>query len=209
MIQSNFNRQPNGRLEVICGPMFSGKSEELIRRLRRAHIGKQNVITFKHTLDNRHSFESIASHSGQKIDAQAIDNPLSILHYVDQGNINVIGIDEVQFFPATIISVIEELVMRGKRVVTAGLDLDFRGIPFGSMPILLALADEVLKLKAICTACGAEAHFSQRFIDGKPAKYDDPIILIGAQEAYQPRCRECYVGDPRFSVMSKAKQCCL
>lgn len=209
MTQSPANKLPSGRLEMICGPMFSGKSEELIRRLRRAYIGKQNVITFKHNLDNRYTFESIASHGGLSISAQAIDNPLSITHYVCQGNINVIGIDEVQFFPATIIGVIEELIMRGKRVIAAGLDLDFRGVPFGSIPTLLAIADEVTKLKAICTACGAEAHFSQRFIDGKPAKYDDPVVLIGSQEAYQPRCRDCYIGDPRYSAMPKQKQCYL
>lgn len=181
-----------GKLEIICGPMFSGKSEELIRRLRRAIIAKQRVITFKHALDNRFSFDCVASHTGDKIDAQAIDTPERILEFVKKGGVDVIGIDEVQFFANSVVYVIDELVHSGKRVIAAGLDLDFKGIPFGPMPTLLTLADEVMKLKAICAICGKDAPFSQRLIDGKPAKYTDPIILIGAQESYQARCRTCY-----------------
>ena len=184
-----------GRLEIICGPMFSGKSEELIRRLRRGIIARQRVMTFKHALDNRFSFDCVASHTGDKIDAQAIDTPERILTFVKKGGADVIGIDEVQFFPNSIVYVIDELVNSGKRVIAAGLDLDFKGIPFGPMPTLLTLADDVMKLKAICAICGKDALFSQRLINGNPAKYTDPIILIGAQESYQARCRNCYTID--------------
>jgi len=192
-----------GRLEIICGPMFSGKSEELIRRLRRAIIAKQRVMTFKHALDNRFSFDCVASHAGDKIDAQAIDTPERILQFVQKGGADVIGIDEVQFFPNSIVYVIDELINSGKRVIAAGLDLDFRGIPFGPMPTLLTIADDVMKLKAICSVCGKDAAFSQRLIDGKPAKYNDPIILIGAQESYQARCRTCYEIDQLPPVKQK------
>jgi thymidine kinase len=147
-----------GRLEIICGPMFSGKSEELIRRLRRAVIAKQRVMTFKHALDNRFSFDCVASHAGDKIDAQAIDTPERILQFVQKGGADVIGIDEVQFFPNSIVYVIDELINSGKRVIAAGLDLDFRGIPFGPMPTLLTIADDVMKLKAICSVCGKMLH---------------------------------------------------
>jgi thymidine kinase len=184
--------QEIGRLEIICGPMFSGKSEELIRRLRRAMIARQRVMTFKHALDNRFSFDCVASHTGDKIDAQAIDTPERILEFVKKGGADVIGIDEVQFFPSSIVYVIDELINSHKRVIAAGLDLDFKGIPFGPMPTLLTIADEVTKLKAICSICGKDAPFSQRLINGQPAKYTDPIILIGAQESYQARCRHCY-----------------
>lgn len=184
-----------GRLEIICGPMFSGKSEELIRRIRRAVIARQSVMTFKHSLDDRFSFDCVSSHAGDKIDAQAIDKPERILEYTEKVPVNVIGIDEVQFFSNNIIYVIDELVNQGKRVIAAGLDLDFKGVPFGPMPLLLTLAYDVIKLKAICAVCGKDAAFSQRLINGKPAKYTDPIILIGADESYQARCKNCYTID--------------
>lgn len=192
-----------GRLEIICGPMFAGKSEELIRRLRRAAIAKQRVVTFKHSLDDRFSFDCVAAHTGAKLDAQSIDNPERILDFAKKNDIDVIGIDEVQFFPNTIVQVIDELTSRGKRVIAAGFDLDFRGVPMGPMPMLLTLAEEVIKLKAICALCGRDASFSQRLIGGKPAKYTDPIILIGATESYQPRCRNCFVIDD--APLSKEK----
>jgi thymidine kinase len=203
ILQQNHIGNAGGRIEIICGPMFSGKSEELIRRLRRAIIAKQRVMTFKHTLDNRFSFDCVASHAGNKIDAQAIETPERILHFVKQGGADVIGIDEIQFFPKSIVYVVDELVHSGKRVIAAGLDLDFRGVPFGPMPILLTIADDVIKLKAICSICGKDAAFSQRLIDGKPAKYNDPIILIGAQESYQARCRNCYEIDQLPPVQQK------
>ena len=189
-----------GKLEVICGPMFSGKSEELIRRLRRAKIAKQRVAVFKPALDNRYAAEQVVSHNGMALDAYATDIPEDIIKHVSNNAIDVVGIDEVQFFTTNIISVICKLVDSGKRVIAGGLDLDFRGVPFGPIPTLLAVADSITKLQSICTCCGKDAHFSQRLVNGKPAKFNDPIILVGAQEAYQARCRGCYSIDqaPQF-----------
>ena len=183
-----------GRLEVICGSMFCGKSEELIRRLRRSQIAQKNVLVFKHCLDNRTTLEHVVSHNGSKVRAFPVNNHKEILKLVTP-EIDVVGIDEVQFFDPTIIATILELVDDNKRVIAAGLDLDFRGIPFGSIPPLLAMADSVLKLKAICIQCGNDAHFSQRLVNGEPAKYDDPVVMIGAEERYQARCRKCYKID--------------
>ena len=184
-----------GMLEVICGPMFSGKSEELIRRLRRAKIAKQHVITFKPSIDNRHSIEHVVSHDGTRLSAQAVEDVSSIIDIVKREHITVIGIDEVQFFPREIISVICTLLDHGKRVIVGGLDRDFRGVPFGCMPLLLAIADKITKLHAICCVCSKDAGFTQRLVNNQPARYDDPIILIGAQEAYQARCRGCFSID--------------
>ncbi len=190
-----------GRLEVICGTMFSGKSEELIRRLRRASIAKQKVLVFKHSLDDRHTIKYVVSHDGNKLEAQAFDNVKHILERALDKSVDVVGIDEVQFFPQEIIEVICKLVDAGKRVIAAGLDLDFRGVPFGGIPTLMAIADEVTKLQAICTSCGKDAHFSQRLVNGAPAKFNDPVILPGAQETYQARCRNCFTIDkvPTFN----------
>lgn len=199
-----------GKLEVICGPMFSGKSEELIRRMRRAKIAKQRVAVFKPSIDNRYSLEHVTSHDGSKIAAYPIENISSIVERVQQDNITVVGIDEVQFCADAIIPTICTLVNAGKRVIVAGLNLDFRGVPFGPMPTLLAIADSITKLHAICTHCGNEAHFTQRMVNNKPANYDDPIILIGAQEAYDARCRDCYSIDklPPFSQTTSACHGC-
>ena len=189
-----------GSLEVICGPMFSGKSEELIRRLRRAKIAQQSVIIFKPQIDNRYGLEFVVSHDGSKLDAKPLSNVQDILAITQDHNATVIGLDETQFFAPEIVNVICQLIQSGKRVIVAGLDRDFRGAPFGCMPALLAIADKVTKLQAICTQCGHDAHFSQRLIDGNPAKYDDPIIMLGAQEAYQARCRGCYAIDKNFQI---------
>ncbi len=185
----------HAQLEVICGPMFSGKSEELIRRLRRAKIAQQQVATFKHSLDNRHALECVVSHNGTKLEAYPIDTEEKILEVVQQHNITVIGIDEAQFFSSALIPIVCKLLERDRRVIVAGLDRDFRGIPFGCMPVLLAIADKITKLQAICTVCGIDAPLTQRLVNNKPAKHDDPIILIGAQESYQARCRQCYTID--------------
>ncbi len=195
--------EKKGRLEVICGSMFSGKSEELIRRIKRAQIAKQHVVMFKHSLDDRTTNEYVASHDGNKFEAIPIEHASTILAVVEK-DIDVVGIDEVQFFPSEIINVICTLINQGKRVITAGLDLDFRGVPFGPIPILMAIADETMKLKAICMVCGEDAHLTQRIIDGKPANYEDPIIMVGASESYQARCRNCYVIDkhPMLDVPS-------
>jgi thymidine kinase len=195
MSASSNNSLKQGILEVICGPMFSGKSEELIRRLRRAKIAQQRVGVFKHRLDEKRTTAGVVSHNGSTIEAFATDQPKDIITQVQEHNITVIGIDEVQFFSNDIISVICQLINQGKRVVVAGLDTDFRCLPFGPMPTLLAIADKATKLQAICTLCGSEASCTQRLVDGKPAKHNDPIILVGAQEAYQARCRSCYSID--------------
>lgn len=189
----------HGQLEVICGPMFSGKSEELIRRLRRAKIAQQAVITFKPQIDNRYGLEYVVSHNGSKVDAKPLENVFDIIEIVNVNYATVIGIDEAQFFEPELISVVCKLIHNKKRVIVAGLDLDFRGAPFGCMPALLAIADKVTKLHAICTECGHDAHFSQRLVNGNPARYDDPVVMIGAQEAYQARCRGCYSIDKIFS----------
>ena len=185
----------HAQLEVICGPMFSGKSEELIRRLRRAKIAKQQVATFKHALDNRHTLECVVSHNGTSLEAYPIETEEKILEIVTQHHITVIGIDEAQFFSPSLVPIVCKLLELGCRVIIAGLDRDFRGLPFGSMPILLAIADRITKLQAICTECGTDAPLTQRLVNNQPAKHDDPIILIGAQESYQARCRQCYTID--------------
>lgn len=184
-----------GTLEVICGPMFSGKSEELMRRLRRAEIAKQRVITFKPAADNRYSIEYVVSHDGTKYKAHPLNSVEIIESIVQSQDAQVIGFDEAQFFSPDIVPVICRLIDFNKRIIVAGLDLDFRGIPFGVIPLLMAIADDVLKLRAICTQCGNDAHFTQRLVNGEPAKFDDPIIYIGAHESYQARCRGCYSID--------------
>lgn len=200
-----------GRLEVICGSMFSGKTEELMRRLKRAEHARQGVLTIKHQIDNRSHNATIMSHDGHERSAMPIDGSNvsvdTILELAHAG-IEVIGIDEVQFFPNRILEVICQLVDEGKRVVVAGLDLDFRGEPFGIMPLLLSIADEVTKLKAICVICAKDAHHSQRLVNGQPARYDDSIILVGASEFYQARCRNCYQIDkkPQLGILAKFKQ---
>ncbi|MFA6066803.1 MAG: thymidine kinase [Candidatus Babeliaceae bacterium] len=183
-----------GKLEVVCGSMFSGKSEELIRRVRRAEFAHLSTQVFKHCLDNRKTVDHINAHSGDKLAAIAIDSVVTLQSYVLDAT-EVIGIDEVQFFSNDIIPVIQQFVAQGKRVIVAGLDLDFRGTPFGCMPALLALADSATKLQAVCMTCGNDAHFTQRLVNGSPARSSDPVIVIGAEECYQARCRECYQID--------------
>ena len=184
-----------GRLEIVCGSMFSGKTEELMRRLNRAEYAKQNVLTIKHQIDKRKSQTCITTHSGRERHAFSIDNNKNNLYKILElanKNIQVVGFDEIQFFPKEIIDVVAKLVDSGKRVIAAGLDMDFRGEPFGIIPTLMALSDDVTKLKAICVVCGKDAHHTQRVINGRPAKYDDPIILVGASECYEARCRNCF-----------------
>ncbi|HBS48398.1 TPA: thymidine kinase [Candidatus Dependentiae bacterium] len=183
-----------GSLEVICGSMFSGKTEELMRRLRRAEFAKQNILTIKHKIDVRKSYECIVSHNGAKREAFAFDGTVQCLEKIlklSEGH-EVVGLDEIHFFIPQIIETIKALVDNGKRVIIAGLDIDFRGEPFAITATLLAIADEVTKLKAICVKCGKDAKHNQRIINGNPAKYDDPIILVGAEECYEARCRDCF-----------------
>ncbi|WP_062052026.1 thymidine kinase [Bacillus sp. JCM 19034] len=180
-----------GSIEIICGSMFSGKSEELIRRVRRVSYGKQLVQVFKPMIDNRYSEEEVVSHNGTKVCATPVECASDILDQVEE-NTDVVAIDEVQFFDEMIVQVVEKLADKGKRVICAGLDRDFRGEPFGPIQPLLAIAEEVTKLQAICLKCGAPASRTQRLINGKPASYDDPIVLVGASETYEPRCRSCH-----------------
>lgn len=185
-----------GRLEVICGSMFSGKSEELIRRMRRAQFAKLNTQLFKPVIDDRKTITHVHAHSGDKLAACSVASAQE-LNGIIFDDTQVVGIDEVQFFSPDIVLVIDRLVYEGRRVIVAGLDLDFRGIPFGCMPSLMALADEVLKLKAVCMKSGKDAHVSQRLINGQPAKHTDPIIMVGAEEAYEARSRSCHEIDDK------------
>jgi thymidine kinase len=186
-----YQRQDRGWIEVICGSMFSGKTEELIRRVRRAQIARQKVQVFKPRLDDRYQVEKVASHNGMHLDAVVVREAKEILQLVDSGT-DVVVIDEGQFFDWTIADVCNLLADNGWRVIIAGLDTDFRGEPFGPMPLLMAQAERVDKLQAICVVCGAPASRSQRLINGRPAFYDDPIIMVGADEVYEARCRHCH-----------------
>ncbi|SEO22993.1 thymidine kinase [Amphibacillus marinus] len=181
----------SGWVELICGSMFSGKSEELIRRVRRATYGHLNVRVFKPAIDDRYHEDSVVSHNGNSVLARPVSYAAEIIEQVTS-DIDVIGIDEVQFFDEDIVQIIDQLANAGYRVIVAGLDTDFRGEPFGFMPQLMALSETVTKLNAICPQCGSPASRTQRLIDGNPASYDDPIILVGAAESYEPRCRHCH-----------------
>jgi thymidine kinase len=178
----------SGWVEVICGSMFSGKSEELIRRVRRTQFAKQKIVVFKPQLDNRYAEEAVVSHNGTSFDAIPISCSADIFKYIDP-EVDVIAIDEVQFFDEEITDVVQQLAYSGYRVITAGLDQDFRGEPFGPMPNIMAVAELVTKLQAVCAVCGSPASRTQRLINGRPASYHDPVVLIGASEAYEPRCR--------------------
>lgn len=181
----------HGRIEIICGSMFSGKTEELIRRLRRAIIAKQKVQVFKPIIDKRYHVEKVTSHNGAMFEAVPVDTAVDILSLVEPDT-TVVAIDEVQFFEPDIVQICDELANKGKRVICGGLDMDFRGEPFGPMPALIAQAEEVAKLHAICVVCREDASRTQRLIDGQPAAYDDPIVMVGAAEVYEARCRSCH-----------------
>lgn len=178
----------SGSIEIICGSMFSGKTEEMIRRLRRAVIAKQKVQVFKPIIDIRYKAEKVTSHAGLDFEALPIKNSGDISSNLDDDT-TVVGIDEAQFFDDGIIDVIEGLADKGLRVLVTGLDMNFRGEPFGCIPILLSKADKVDKLQAICMVCGEPATRTQRLVNGKPAHYDDPIVIVGASEMYEARCR--------------------
>jgi len=182
-------RHTHGSIEVICGSMFSGKTDELIRRLVRATIARQKVQVFKPAIDIRYAVEKVASHAGSTFDAIPVEKAAEIRSKLD-ADTTVVGIDEAQFFDAEVVNVAKELATRGVRVLVAGLDTDFRGDPFGSMPILMAVAEHVSKLHAICMTCGDEASRTQRLVNGKPARYDDPVVIVGASELYEARCRQ-------------------
>lgn len=182
----------SGWIECITGSMFSGKSEELIRRLRRGVYAKQKVIVFKPTIDNRYHKEKIVSHNGNAIEAINITEAKEIEQH-DLSDVDIIGIDEIQFFDRTVVDIAQDLAKKGYRVITAGLDMDFKGEPFDPVPEMLAVSEHITKLQAVCAVCGASSSRTQRLIDGRPAKYDDPIIMVGANESYEPRCRAHHV----------------
>jgi len=177
-----------GWIEVVCGSMFSGKTEELIRRVRRAKIARQQVQVFKPALDTRYAVEKVTSHNGIESEAVPVESSRAILEQIVPDT-NVVAIDEVQFFDSDVVAICQLMAERGLRVICAGLDMDFRGEPFGPMPLLMAEAEHVEKLQAICVVCGTPASRTQRLIDGRPASYDDPIVLVGGSESYEARCR--------------------
>jgi thymidine kinase len=184
-------RPSSGWIEVICGSMFSGKTEELLRRVRRAAIAQQEVQLFKPSVDTRYGLDNVTSHDGLKWQAIVVDNSAALFQAVGKAT-TVVAIDEVQFFDDGIIGVCSDLAHRGLRVIVAGLDTDFRGEPFGPLPTLMAQAEQVDKLHAICMRCGSEASRTQRLIDGLPAYYEDAVVMIGASESYEARCRACH-----------------
>jgi len=179
-----------GWLEVVCGPMFSGKSEELIRRLRRAEIAGLRALVVKPRIDDRYDVAHVVSHAGAKMRAVCADSAADILRLAD--GYDAVGIDEAQFFDEGIVDVVQELVRRGVRVVAAGLDQDFRSEPFGAMPTLLCLAEFVDKLHAVCHRCGGPGTRTQRLIDGRPAPFSGETIVVGALDSYEARCTLCY-----------------
>ena len=181
-------RHTHGSIEVVCGSMFSGKTDELIRRLVRATIAKQKVQVFKPAIDIRYAVEKVTSHAGSDYDAIPVERAAEIRDRIDPDT-TVVGIDEAQFFDPEIVQIADELAARGVRVLVAGLDTDFRGEPFGPMPLLMSRAEHVDKLHAICMVCGDEASRTQRLVNGKPARYDDPVVIVGASELYEARCR--------------------
>ncbi|MGM9706478.1 MAG: thymidine kinase [Prevotella sp.] len=177
------SRHP-GRIEVVCGSMFSGKTEELIRRMRRAQFARQKVEIFKPSIDTRYSEEEVVSHDRNAIPSTPIDASAQILLLAT--DIDVVGIDEAQFFDEGLVDVCNELANRGVRVIVAGLDMDYKGVPFGPIPALCAIADEVTKVHAICVRCGALAYVSHRKVS------NDRRVLLGETDEYEPLCRECY-----------------
>ena len=180
-----------GWIEVITGVMFSGKREELIRRVKRALIARRTVQVFKSHLDDRYGVYSVTTHDGIAVEAEPVSTSLDIARLTRPAS-SVVAIDEAQFLDAGVLDVAADLAARGVRVILAGTDTDFRGEPFGPMPQLLAVAEVVDKLHAICVVCGEPACRNQRLLDGRPAPYDSPTIMVGGREAYEARCRRCH-----------------
>jgi len=187
-----------GRIEVVCGSMFSGKTEELIRRMKRAKFAKQKVEVFKPSLDTRYSEEDVASHDKNTIRSTPIDSSGAILLLAS--DIDVVGIDEAQFFDDGLVEVCNQLANNGVRVIVAGLDMDYKGIPFGPIPALCAIADEVTKVHAICVKCGALAYVSHRLI------HNDKRVLLGEKDEYEPLCRECYQRSIEIEMKAEAAE---
>lgn len=181
-----------GFIEIISGSMFSGKTEELIRRLRRATIAHQKVQVFKPVIDDRYKVEKVTSHAGSNFEALPIKSAVDIIEHLESDT-TVVAVDEVQFIDTEIVPIAQKLADRGLRVIIAGLDTDFRGEPFGPMPVLMAQAERVDKLHAICMVCGEQASRTQRLVNGHPARYDDPVVVVGASELYEARCRKHHI----------------
>lgn len=197
-----YHQYRSGYIEVITGCMFAGKTEELIRRIKVLEFAKKKIVVFKPTIDNRYSNDYVVSHSGSQIKCINAKNSSEIAEYLKNNlDYEVVAIDEVQFFDDDIYIIINDLANLGKRVMVAGLDMDFRGEPFGVMPKLLTSAEFVTKLTAVCVCCGAPATRSQRLIDGKPASYNDPVIKVGASESYEARCRHCHRVNDRPKIV--------
>lgn len=180
-----------GTIEIITGPMFAGKSEELIRRINRLKYAKKKFLVFKPSIDNRYSETEVVSHQKRKEKSISVSKAIQILDYITP-DLEAVCIDEVQFFDEDIIKIIDTLANRGIRVICAGLDCDFKGEPFMITAKLLAKAEFVTKLTAICAVCGREATMTQRLINGEPASEDSPVVMVGASESYEPRCRRCH-----------------
>lgn len=194
-----YHQYKDGYVEVIAGCMFAGKTEELIRRINTLKYANKEILVFRIKLDTRYSESDIVSHSGTKVPAISIDKAHEILDYITPTT-DVVAVDEVQFFDEEIVKVCDYLALRGIRVMVAGLDMDFRGEPFGVIQTLMTTAEFVTKLTAVCTVCGAPATRSQRLVNREPARYDDPIVLVGASESYEARCRHDHVvvGKPQI-----------
>ena len=183
-----------GWIEVICGCMFAGKTEELIKRIKVLQYAKKKVVAIKPTMDNRYSENMIASHAGSLCECICVDvhDLATIENLINDKTVDAVVIEEIQFFDYKIVDICERLANNKKRVIVAGLDTDFKGEPFAVTAALLAKAEFIYKLSAVCNVCGAPATKTQRLIDGKPAKKDDPVILVGASECYEARCRKCH-----------------
>jgi thymidine kinase len=199
-----YNKPTGGWIEIICGSMFSGKTEELIRRLRRARIARQKVQVFKPAIDTRYADREVTSHNGLQIEATPVQGTADLRARIAPDT-TVVAVDEAQFFENDLIELCTALADQGLRVIVAGLDMDFRGEPFGPVPALMAQAEQVDKLQAICISCGGPASRTQRLIDGEPARYDDPVILVGASEVYEARCRGCHEVRGRSQTDNEAK----
>jgi thymidine kinase len=183
--------QKAGWIEIICGPMFAGKTEELLRRVKRLEYAKKNIVVFKPLMDNRYASDEVVSHNNNRTKSVNVSYARQMLDYVDKET-DVVAIDEIQFLDEEAAEIVEFFASKGIRVIASGLDKDFRGEPFSFMPKLLSIAEYVTKLTAICVKCGSPATRTQRIVDGKPARYNDPIVLIGAEESYEARCRSCH-----------------
>lgn len=183
--------QKEGWIEVITGPMFAGKTEELLRRVNRLEYAKKNIVVFKPVIDNRYADDEVVSHNKNKTKSVNIQKAEDMFMHVTKET-EVIVIDEVQFLDGATVDIINAFADAGKRVIVSGLDTDFRGVPFSFMPTLLSIAEYVTKLSAVCLECGSPATRTQRIVNGKPARYLDPIVLIGASESYEARCRKCH-----------------